>query len=182
MTAPRRERSDVLRHRAALLKAARQVFAERGAHAPLDAVVEAAGVGRATLYRHFPDRTALLIALLDEEIESIGRAGDAAPPDEALFVMIAAISEGPVRAPALSEAWRAIPNDEPRMAACRQRLAERFAAPLAASQAAGRVRADLTTTDMSLITRMISGALRHAPDGADRRIIELLLDGVRTRG
>src|SRR5579871_1607351 len=54
-----RLRADARRNRQQLLAAARDVFVELGADAPLDEVARRAGVGIATLYRRFPDRLAL---------------------------------------------------------------------------------------------------------------------------
>lgn len=62
-------RADARANRAKLLEAAETVFKQEGAHAPLQLIAEAAGVGRGTLYRHFPDRTALIIALFAERID-----------------------------------------------------------------------------------------------------------------
>ena len=57
--APKHVRKDVVHNHAALLEAARAVFADQGLDAPLDLIAEKAGVGRGTLYRHFADRTEL---------------------------------------------------------------------------------------------------------------------------
>ena len=54
-------RDDAATRRRRLLDAADEVFSEQGVNAPLELVIERAGLGRATLYRHFPDRTALMI-------------------------------------------------------------------------------------------------------------------------
>ncbi len=62
-------RSDVLRNRARILKAAEEVFAEHGAVAPLDLVVRRAGIGRGTLYRHFADREALVAAVYTARVD-----------------------------------------------------------------------------------------------------------------
>jgi AcrR family transcriptional regulator len=57
---PRRLRADARRNREHVLAAARDVFVEQGAEAPLDEIARRAGVGIATLYRRFPDRNALI--------------------------------------------------------------------------------------------------------------------------
>jgi AcrR family transcriptional regulator len=63
----RQERADAVRNRERILSAARRLIGKRGVRAvTLERVAEEAGVGRATLYRRFPDRSALLLALLDE--------------------------------------------------------------------------------------------------------------------
>lgn len=57
-------RSDQQRNRRALVEAACALFAERGLEVPLDLIAKRAGLGNATLYRHFPHRRALIIEAL----------------------------------------------------------------------------------------------------------------------
>ncbi|MFH9769641.1 TetR/AcrR family transcriptional regulator [Streptomyces microflavus] len=65
------------RNRAALVTAARETFAERGLEAPLSAIARRARVGQGVLYRHFPDRAALVSAVLEENVRQIEQAADA---------------------------------------------------------------------------------------------------------
>lgn len=62
------------RNRAALVAAAREIFSEHGLEAPLSAVARRAGVGQAVLYRHFPDRTAAVAAVLEENVRQVEQA------------------------------------------------------------------------------------------------------------
>ncbi|WP_399881832.1 TetR/AcrR family transcriptional regulator [Streptomyces sp. BBFR51] len=62
------------RNRAALVAAAREVYAEQGLDAPLSAIARRAGVGQGVLYRHFPDRAAVATAVLEENVRQIERA------------------------------------------------------------------------------------------------------------
>src|SRR4051812_4775678 len=72
MTAASRPlRKDAARNRAALLEAAREVFAERGLDASLDDVAHRAGVGVGTAYRHFANKYELAGAILHEAVEEI---------------------------------------------------------------------------------------------------------------
>src|SRR3954454_60403 len=64
-------RADARRNHDLLLAAAKEVFAERGADAPLDDVARRAGVGNATMYRHFPTRRELIIAVYSEEVAAL---------------------------------------------------------------------------------------------------------------
>src|SRR5437762_2748139 len=73
-------RADARRNRDQVLAAARDVFVELGADAPLDEVARRAGVGIATLYRRFPDRAALQRAVA---LDVLRRAGEAAHRAEA---------------------------------------------------------------------------------------------------
>ncbi|MFF2008022.1 TetR/AcrR family transcriptional regulator [Streptomyces sp. NPDC058195] len=67
-----------VRNRAALVAAAREIFAEHGLEAPLSAIARRAGVGQGVLYRHFPDRTAAVAAVLEENVGQIERAAGTA--------------------------------------------------------------------------------------------------------
>ncbi len=65
--APRRERADAARNRQALLEAAKRLLRECGPEGiTMDAVADAAGVGKGTLFRRFGDRASLFHALVDE--------------------------------------------------------------------------------------------------------------------
>ncbi|MFJ9637561.1 TetR family transcriptional regulator [Streptomyces sp. NPDC101178] len=63
------------RNRAALIAAAREVYAEYGLDAPLSGIARRAGVGQGVLYRHFPDRAALANAVLEENVREVEQAG-----------------------------------------------------------------------------------------------------------
>ncbi|MEU8743299.1 helix-turn-helix domain-containing protein [Streptomyces parvulus] len=69
------------RNRAAVVAAAREIYAENGLDAPLSAIARRAGVGQGVLYRHFPDRTAVATAVLDENVQQIEQAAKALGTD-----------------------------------------------------------------------------------------------------
>ena len=71
-------RSDARRNRERLLDAARELILETGGEPSRDAVAQRAGVGIATLYRHFPDRQDLLRAVVFNVLERTIAAGRAA--------------------------------------------------------------------------------------------------------
>jgi AcrR family transcriptional regulator len=72
-TEPKHVRADARRNYDALLVAAKDVFARLGTDAPLDEVTRQAGVGRGTLYRHFPTREHLFVAIMSERVEELDR-------------------------------------------------------------------------------------------------------------
>jgi len=74
--AARRPRADAKRNRERLLEAAMAVFGKKGAHASLEEIARAAGVGIGTLYRHFPTREALIEAVYANEVDQLVRAAD----------------------------------------------------------------------------------------------------------
>lgn len=99
---PRRERADAARNRVRVLEAADRLFAERGATSvSMEDVARAAGVGKGTLYRRYPDRAALAVALLDEHERRLQQLlvsgppplGPGAPPAQRLAAFYAAMVE-----------------------------------------------------------------------------------------
>lgn len=76
-TAPARRR-DARRNRELLVRSAHEVFTEQGLEAPLDVIARRAGVGNATLYRHFPTRAALVDAVFREPLADTMAAGERA--------------------------------------------------------------------------------------------------------
>ena len=91
MASPRGPRKDQLRNRQQLVTAAREAFAEDGLDVTLDQIAGRAEVGISTLYRHFPDRDALVVAVLDDlgrtARERAERVGPIEDPEEAFRVM-----------------------------------------------------------------------------------------------
>src|SRR4029078_3538233 len=84
---PRPRGSDARRNYEKVLAAAREAFAEGGESTALEEIARRAGVGIGTLYRHFPNRQALIEALYVGEVEDICRSAaelDEADPWEAL--------------------------------------------------------------------------------------------------
>ena len=83
----RPKRADARRNYEKVLAAARKAFAEGGESTALEEIARRAGVGIGTLYRHFPNRQALLEALYVDEVEEMCRSAaelDGSDPWEAL--------------------------------------------------------------------------------------------------
>jgi len=85
-------RADARRNHAHLLDVARRLFAAQGvASVPMSAIAEEAQVGKGTLYRHFADKAALCLALLDEDMRDLQTrsfqafAEDKPPQDKLLW-------------------------------------------------------------------------------------------------
>lgn len=71
---PRPKRADAQRKRNALLEAALVVFAESGVDAPVREIADRAGVGLGTLYRHFPQRSDLIVAVYLSQVDECADA------------------------------------------------------------------------------------------------------------
>src|SRR5919108_4026053 len=76
-TRQRRQRVDAQRNTDALLEAAKSAFATSGVDVPAKEIAALAGVGVGTLYRHFPRRSDLVVAVLQREIDACADAGPA---------------------------------------------------------------------------------------------------------
>lgn len=183
--APRQPRADARRNRDRLQAAAVAEFAERGQECPLEAIAARAGVGIGTLYRHFPNRDALIVAAYQQEVDSLCAAAEdllaAMPPDEALRAWTARFTDYVATKRAMGDALRsAVASDSPLFADTRRRITQALALLLHAGAAAGLVRADADPDD---VMRIIS-AIWHLPDGpawrADvTRMLDLVIDGLR---
>ncbi|MEV6250567.1 helix-turn-helix domain-containing protein [Streptomyces sp. NPDC051742] len=153
----RRPRADVQRNRAALLETAQRHFLQHGVGTSLEAVAKEAGVGPATLYRHFPTREALLAAVLQTRSEEfvarragIEQLGDAAEALErwlrAMEEYLSAFSGLP---DPLMAAARAQDPDNPLTIPC-DILITATDQYVRAAQRAGRVRASVQGYDLFL--------------------------------
>ncbi|MDR6319639.1 TetR/AcrR family transcriptional regulator [Actinoplanes couchii] len=183
-TGPERpRRADAARNAERLLDAAREVFAEQGPDAPLDAIARHAGVGVRTLYRHFPHKEALVRAALERGIgEQLGPV-----------ITDALTDEDPRRGlVTLMDATLTLVARERSTLAASASMAAEVSAPVLEAidvlteraQRAGSVRADLTSTDMQRIMAMLTNVLWTMDEqGAGwRRYLVLMLDAFDPEG
>lgn len=178
------ERRDVVRNRAALVAAAARVFSERGAAAPLAEVASEAGVGRATLHRHFPERHLLAAAVYHQHIDDVvafvaANGGDDCP----LELVVRRIVAGQSRLAGLFPLLRSTPEAADALLALGARFAALLAAPLAAAQRRGEVDPSVTVDDVQLVLTMIEGVLASYDGGeltiAIDRAVTIALAGLR---
>lgn len=176
------QRTDATENRNALLVAASAVFAERGVDAPLDLIRMRAGVGRATMYRHFPDRRSLHIALVESSLARF----ETCPPREVgraveLSDLLALAAQEAARSPALHAVWDKVRLD-PEAVNLVDRLAAVFKEPLKQAQDAGQATAWLTVEDIFLAVRMLGAASRglsqQARQADARGALSILVEGL----
>lgn len=72
---PPRKRADAVRNEQTLLAAAAEVFVRSGVDAPIREIAAEAGVGMGTIYRHFPTRADLVVAVYRHQVEACAAAG-----------------------------------------------------------------------------------------------------------
>lgn len=177
-------RADAQRNLDALLEAAKAVFATKGVDAPVREIAAQAGVGVATVYRHFPQRSDLVAAVFRREVDACAAAAPVLARDhepvEALarwvrrytsFIatkrgLAAALHSGDPAFDALPEYFRL--HLEPALQAL-----------LDAAVSAGQIRDDIEPYD--LLRAVGNLAVATGEDGAlhSRRMVDLLIDGLR---
>jgi AcrR family transcriptional regulator len=184
---PTHPREDARRNRAAILNAARALFAE-SSDVPMCEIARRAGVGQATLYRNFPNRSTLAAEVLGEHVDRIAllAAQHEADPD-AFFVLLRALVETVAQTHALSELAREDACVGSRLELERQRVAELVRGPLCNAKSAGALRRDATVDDIFLILLMARGAMESLPSAPARaaaahRVLTLALDGLVPAG
>lgn len=185
-TREKKERADKLANRQKVLEAARFQFAQDGPDASLNEVARRAGVGVATLYRHFPTRDDLVAAVYANELEALGAAVDRLlaerTPDEALDAWAERFLEYATTKRGLGEALRAL-KERGDMVAPRTVLVDSMDKLLGAGREAGTITSDATGEDLLLAF----AGIWSLPADDDflpraRRIVALVLAGVRAGG
>ncbi|WP_367128871.1 TetR/AcrR family transcriptional regulator [Saccharothrix sp. HUAS TT1] len=172
MTVPRR--SDALRNRASIIRAAEELVV-RGATPSLARVARATGLGQATVYRHFPDRRALLLAVAQEHLGLLAEAAERDADDPAAFrALLAAVMAYQVSMRPLVDELRRFP--EPDLRGHVRRLLDALRGPFDRSRAAGLLRHDIVLNDVVVVLAMLQAAVEQSPD--PRRAIPVLLDGL----
>ncbi|WP_329790954.1 helix-turn-helix domain-containing protein [Lentzea sp. DG1S-22] len=177
-------RSDARYNREHILEAAREVFATDGLSAPMREVARRAGVGPATLYRHFPTKEALATEAFAEQMQAcevIVREGLADPdPWRGFCTVIERICALHARDRGFTAAFT---SNFPRaldFAGSRERSLKAVAKLARKAKRTGRLREDFVVDDLVLVL-MANGGIRAAtPEGraaASRRFAALVIRG-----
>jgi AcrR family transcriptional regulator len=181
----RAPRADAARNRDMLLAAATRTFASAGAEPSMRAIAREAGVGIATLYRHFPTRESLVDAVYRDQVQRLTRGADELlkrmPPARAmrqwmdLFADWIATKNG-----MLGTLLAMVESGELAHAQSRGELLGAIAAILDAGRAAGDLRGDVSAEDVaaSLIGILTVSGQPGRSDQAGR-LLDLLMDGLR---
>ncbi|MFG2499347.1 TetR/AcrR family transcriptional regulator [Streptomyces sp. NPDC048441] len=179
---PTTRRSDARRNREVLLAAAREIYAERGVDAPLDDIARRAGVGNATLYRHFATRAALIEAVFHDVLTPVLRVARQTRdhPDawtglttylDHVFTLLAA-NRG--AGDLMTTGIQGVPT----LDALHEEHRRTIGTLVRRGQQQRTVRTDLITDDLLFLLAALGRASSVAP-GPWRRHLALLLDGLR---
>jgi AcrR family transcriptional regulator len=178
----RPKRADARRNYEKVLATAREAFAEGGESTALEEIARRAGVGIGTLYRHFPNRQALLEALYVGEVEEMCRSAaelDDSDPWDALNSWFAGFIAyiGTKRALA-AELSNYLDPDAPLFQVCRTSLFEAGEPLLKSAQEAGVVRPDVSIGD---VIQMVVGIAKMPSKDPEQNehILRVALDGLR---
>src|SRR5262245_53457149 len=180
----RPKRADARRNYEKVLVAAREAFAEGGESTALEEIARRAGVGIGTLYRHFPNRQALLEALYVGEVDEICRSAaelEGADPWDALsgwfehFIGYIATKQA-----LAGELMNYLDRDAQLFKVCRVSLFEAGEPLLRRAQEAGIVRPDVGIAE---VLQMVMGIAKipTADPEQNQHMLRIALDGLRYR-
>lgn len=149
-------------NRRALMAAAREVYAESGLSAPFSQVAKRAGVGQGSLYRHFPDRTALAVAVFDENITELEQF--ASDPGRTVDDLLDLVADQAIVSTAFIELISAQP-EEPSVVRLGSRYRDVVARLVERQRAAEGEASALDIDDVLLATEMLAFAIsRSTPE------------------
>jgi AcrR family transcriptional regulator len=176
-------RADAARNRAKLVSTARAVFTEHGGEASLEQIAKAAEVGIGTLYRHFPTRLDLLEAVYRDEVDVLRETAEKVVPNhnpaEALELwLVAFVDYAATKKHIFTELVEAVGRESELMTHSRAIIFGNAEQLVTAAQAAGEIRADVTSAD---VLRLVGGCtmMPNFDREQTRRILAVVMDGLR---
>jgi AcrR family transcriptional regulator len=179
-------RADARRNYEALLAAADELFTTHGPEASLDKIARHAGVGNATLYRHFPDRRDLLVAVCVGDVKALCKLGDElhADPDagQALTRWLRAYIDHVSAKHGLAAAFATGRRDDSELvAACQAAVAAIGTSLLRRAQDGGAVRTDVTLPHVVTLVNAIAMATESASADEADRMLAIVLAGIASQ-
>ncbi|WP_442811765.1 TetR/AcrR family transcriptional regulator [Streptomyces sp. NBC_01288] len=184
--APARRR-DARRNRELLIEAAHAVFTEQGLHAPIDVIARRAGIGNATLYRHFPTRAALVDAVFRDLLTDTMTVGEQARAAEDAWAGLTGYLETVFAGLAADRGTNDLMTTHldgvESLQAVHAHNRHTVELLLSRGRDQGTVRADVTPEDvlfaLAALGRTVPSLTAAAGPDAWRRPLALLLDGLR---
>jgi AcrR family transcriptional regulator len=182
-------RADARRNRERIMAAAGELFGRQGREAQMEDIAARAGLGMGTLYRHFPNKQALLTAMVGERFQGMAElartAERIADPGAAFETILRSYLEAADGDAAFQLALMGKDGLEwERVRQQKTEFTEIVTSIIERAVASGQVRADLTLGDFTLVASGVISTMYFKPGGNTdwRRHLQLALDGIRTRG
>ena len=180
------QRADARRNREAILEAARELFGREGLECQVEEVARSAGVGVGTVYRHFPNKEALVDALIEYRFERLSERAALALEQEdawrAFCDLLRWAAEYQAQDRALSELISQRPTTA-RQSAIKAGLHERTQELIRRAQRAGKMRKDVVVEDVPTMMCALGAATgAHEESMAAlnwQRLLAIMLDGMR---
>jgi AcrR family transcriptional regulator len=181
-----RLRADAQRNLALILAAARTVFARRGLDATLDEVAREAGLGVATVYRRFHDKSELAEALFEEDLELL--VGDAeaaeacADPWDGFVTFLGGFLERQASDCGLRDLVSSTAFGSERFATLKERIRPAAERIVRRAQEAGALRPDFDAYDIPVLGVMLGAVVdfsRGARPDTWKRYLAIILDGLQ---
>lgn len=182
-----RKRADARRNEETLLQAAAAAFVTSGVVVPVRDIAAKAGVGVGTLYRHFPTRADLVVAVFRHQVEACAEAGptllaNSSTPLAALAQWINLFVDFLVTKHGLAEALQSdVAAFETLHAYFIDRLLPVCAELVGAAAAAGEIRSDVDAYDLMRGVGNLCIGADNDPRYDARRMVELVIAGLRLR-
>jgi AcrR family transcriptional regulator len=181
----RKQRADAQRNRERILEIAKKEFTKAGVNASLEEIAKRAGVGPGTLYRHFPTRGDLLVAVYRSEMEKLAaaerRLADTLPPVEALRAWLLLFVDAVETKHIISPVLNTLVGDPKKVfEAFHGQIHEALRALVKRAIKSGDIRKDLDPID--LLRALIGVAnVSTSPDWPQsaRRLVDILIQGAR---
>jgi AcrR family transcriptional regulator len=182
-------RRDAERNRQQILLAGRAAFAERGLEVTLDEIAQRAGVGVGTIYRRYANKDDLIDELYEDIVAELAAIAEAALAHNDPWKGLTDFLERSLALQASNRALKEIMAGGSHRGRERVARAREGVAPLASeiferAKQSGRLRPDVTETDMATIVMMLGAVMdstRTTQPDAWRRYLGIVLDGLRTR-
>ena len=180
-------RVDATRNRERIIAAAREAFVEHGPAVPLDAIAHRAGVGNATLYRHFSDRHELIHVVASYSLARITEQAEAALEEEtdafeALRRFVHRAADERVGA-LCSLLFEGVDTNDPHVVDARLRLEAAVTRLMDNARESGELRPDVGLGDLMVaitqLTRPVAGTACSQVERFMHRHLQLFLDGLR---
>ena len=179
-------RADARRNRESILEAARKAFRERGLDVGVEEIARRAGVGKATFFRRFPTKEALILAIFEDFVEDVERASDRALAEETdsslaslrSFLRASMAHQAENKGFFDAVAARFIPPPE-----LTDRAVEAIARVMEPAQNCGDLRPGTEPGDISIAAKMLGASVRPMagmllPEESWDRYLDIVLDGL----